>query len=344
MLTRAIRRVGSGPGVLAGRAASKKFHCSSSDMKDGKITKYFPKHEWTPSGPKKDNSSLIPCEQNYPKLRSKPTDLDGMDGMLEAPENAKALELANMTKFIGIPTSEYMGDIKQPHPVWSKEDCDSVVITHLEPQGITPRIAYAVVWCLRRAFDIGTGYSFGFKNDACMMRRIAILETVAGIPGMIGGAIRHFRSLRKMEKDYGWIHTLLEEAENERMHLMICMSIYNPHPLVRAVITFAQAMFVPFYAIAYALSPKFCHSFVGYLEEEAVKTYTDILMHMDEGKLKSWECLAPEPARMYYHLPEGATMRDIITNIRADEAHHRELNHCLAWMGPKEVNPFPPGY
>ena len=29
--------------------------------------------------------------------------------------------------------------------------------------------------------------------------------------------------------------------------------------------------------IAYLLSPRFCHRFVGYLEEEAVKTYTNCL-------------------------------------------------------------------
>ena len=29
--------------------------------------------------------------------------------------------------------------------------------------------------------------------------------------------LRHMRSLRSMRRDNGWIHTLLEEAENERM-------------------------------------------------------------------------------------------------------------------------------
>lgn len=261
-----------------------------------------------------------------------------------APTNAKALKLGHVEEFLNVPAEDYMGNIRQPHPVWTKEECDSIEITHLAPKGIAPRIAYSLVWTLRRVFDYGTGYNFGFKNDTCMMRRIVILETVAGLPGMIGGAIRHFRSLRKMDRDYGWIHSLLEEGENERMHLMICMSIYNPHPLVRAVVLAAQCGILPFYTIGYAISPKFCHSFVGYLEEEAVKTYTQMLELMDAGKLPKWDCLAPEPARKYYHLPEGATMRDIITNIRADEAHHRELNHCLAWMGPKEINPFPPGY
>ena len=42
--------------------------------------------------------------------------------------------------------------------------------------------------------------------------RIVFLETVAGVPGMVAGMLRHMRSLRRMERDRGWIHTLLEEA------------------------------------------------------------------------------------------------------------------------------------
>ena len=33
-----------------------------------------------------------------------------------------------------------------------------------------------------------------------------------------------------MERDYGWIHTLLEEAENERMHLLTFLTVFHPGP------------------------------------------------------------------------------------------------------------------
>ena len=36
-----------------------------------------------------------------------------------------------------------------------------------------------------------------------------MLETVAGVPGMIAAMARHFHSLRKLTRDHGWIHTLL---------------------------------------------------------------------------------------------------------------------------------------
>ena len=56
------------------------------------------------------------------------------------------------------------------------------------------------------------------------MIQVVFLETVAGVPGMAAGMIRHLHSLRRMERDHGWIHTLLEEAENERKFLFLVFS------------------------------------------------------------------------------------------------------------------------
>ena len=70
--------------------------------------------------------------------------------------------------------------------------------------------------------------------------------------------------------------------------------------------------------------------FVGYLEEQAVVTYTDILDKLDEGKLPMWKIMpAPELAVKYWKLGEGAMMRDVILAIRADEAHHRYTFDCI---------------
>lgn len=55
------------------------------------------------------------------------------------------------------------------------------------------------------------------------------------------------------------------------------------------------------YYLAYMISPKFAHRFVGYLEEEAVKTYTVLLKHMDEGHIPEWTHMpAPKEAIEYY--------------------------------------------
>ena len=86
---------------------------------------------------------------------------------------------------------------------------------------------------------------------------------VAGVPGMVGGMLRHLRSLRDMKRDHGWIHTLLEEAENERMHLLTFLQLRQPGLFFRLFVLGAQGVFFNFYFVAYLLSPKFCHRFVG---------------------------------------------------------------------------------
>ena len=81
--------------------------------------------------------------------------------------------------------------------------------------------------------------------------------------------------------------------------------------------------------------------FVGYLEEQAVVTYSDILDKLDSGKLPMWSKLpAPDIAVTYWKLGEAALMRDVILAIRADEAHHRVVNHTLGDMDLKQPNPF----
>lgn len=73
------------------------------------------------------------------------------------------------------------------------------------------------------------------------------------------------------------------------------------------------------------MSPKICHRFVGFLEEEAVITYTRCLEDLDAGKLPTWSNLpAPSIAKTYWKLPDDATMRDVLLVIRADEATHRQ--------------------
>ncbi|EDV28294.1 uncharacterized protein TRIADDRAFT_20435 [Trichoplax adhaerens] len=175
-------------------------------------------------------------------------------------------------------------------------------------------------------------------------RRIIFLETVAGVPGMVAAMTRHLHSLRRMRRDYGWIHTLLEEAENERMHLLTALHLKRPGPFFRACVILGQGIFVNFFILSYLISPRFCHRFVGYLEEEAVITYTKCLNQIDRGYLPMWAKMdAPDIARTYWQLKPDAKMRDVILAIRADEAHHRLVNHTLASINPEQKNPYKPG-
>ena len=83
---------------------------------------------------------------------------------------------------------------------------------HYKAKGFSDRVAYGFVKFLRFFADIFFAKRYG--------HRAVVLETVAAVPGMVAGSLQHLHALRRMESDRGWISTLLEEAENERMHLM----------------------------------------------------------------------------------------------------------------------------
>lgn len=166
---------------------------------------------------------------------------------------------------------------------------------------------------------------------------------------MVAGMLRHLRSLRRLKRDNGWIETLLEESYNERMHLLTFMKMCEPGPFMKFMILGAQGVFFNAMFFSYLISPRICHRFVGYLEEEAVHTYTRCIREIDEGKLPKWTdegFLVPEMAVTYWHMSEGKrTMRDLVLYIRADEAVHRGVNHTLGNLNQKEdPNPFVSDY
>lgn len=84
----------------------------------------------------------------------------------------------------------------------------------------------------------------------------------------------------------------------------------------------AQGVFFNSMFLAYLISPKICHRFVGYLEEEAVHTYTRCIHEIEAGLLPKWSDPAfqiPDLAVQYWNIPEDQrTMRNLILYIRAD--------------------------
>ena len=159
--------------------------------------------------------------------------------------------------------------------------------------------------------------------------RAVVLETVAGVPGMVAGMWLHMKSLRKMKTGYGPdIRELLAEAENERMHLMFFIEIAKPNWFERYLVLFAQLVFMIFYTLLYAISYKTAHRMIGYFEEEAVRSYTDYLAMVENGEVENVP--APELAIKYYKMKKSAKLSDLIIKVRADEMHHSEVNHSFA--------------
>ena len=191
---------------------------------------------------------------------------------------------------------------------------------HYDPKDFSDRLAYAFTKFLRFFADVFFASRYG--------HRAVVLETVAAVPGMVGGALQHLRALRRMESDGGWIHTLLEEAENERMHLMTFIQIAQPSAFERLLVLLAQGVFYNLFFLLYLLSPKTAHRLVGYFEEEAVYSYTEYLAGVDSGTYAN--VAAPKIAIEYWKLAPDARLRDVIIAIRADEAHHRDVNHQFA--------------
>jgi ubiquinol oxidase len=192
---------------------------------------------------------------------------------------------------------------------------------HYKPVGISDRIALLFTKSMRFFADTFFQKQYG--------HRAVVLETVAGVPGMVAGMWTHLTSLRKMQTGYGpKIRTLLSEAENERMHLMTFIEIAKPNALERLLVLIAQAIFWNLFFVIYVFFPRTAHRIVGYFEEEAVYSYTEYLGEIDSGKIPNVP--APQIAIDYWDLPETATLRDVVIAVREDEAKHRDVNHQFA--------------
>ncbi len=182
------------------------------------------------------------------------------------------------------------------------------------------RTALAITRSLR--FFADTFFAKRYGN------RAIVLETVAAVPGMVGAALIHLRCLRWMRDDEGWIRKLMDEAENERMHLMTFIEIAKPSWMERMLVMIAQAGFFTFFLLLYIVSSRTAHRLVGYFEEQAVYSYTQYLEEIDSGRVENVP--APQIAIDYWKLPADARLRDVVLVVRADEAEHRDVNHGFA--------------
>ncbi len=194
------------------------------------------------------------------------------------------------------------------------------ISNHQKPDGFKDHFAFLFVKILRFFADTFFAKRYG--------HRAVVLETVAAVPGMVGGMLQHLKSLRRITDDNGWIKTLLDEAENERMHLMAFIEIAKPSKLERLLIIIVQGAFFNLFFLLYLISPKTAHRMVGYFEEEAVISYTNYLVEIDAGNHAN--VAAPEMAIKYWNLSKDATIREMIIAIRNDEMNHRDVNHSFA--------------
>ena len=110
--------------------------------------------------------------------------------------------------------------------------------------------------------------------------------------------------------------------------LMIWMGITKPTLFERILVTLLQGGFFNFFFLLYLTSPRTAHRLVGYLEEEAVISYTHFLQEIDSGKIENIP--ATQISIDYWNLSPNARLRDMVLACRADEAAHRDVNHHFA--------------
>lgn len=246
-------------------------------------------------------------------------------------------------------TDFHLGDhsgLQQNH-IWSEEELvqthASKILKH-KPACFSDRVMRGIMTGLYHSFNFVTGYKENDPSTSSIEWRLIVLESVAGVPGFLAAAFRHFHSLRTLERDHGGIFTFLEEAENERMHLLVCLEMFEASFVTRAIVVGAQVSLTPFLALVYFIKPAAMHRFVGYLEETAVQTYSNIVEKIDTPGTqlhKNWATLpAPSMAQGYWALGPKSTWKEVLRHILADEAHHRDVNHTFADLKPGATNPF----
>lgn len=225
-------------------------------------------------------------------------------------------------------------------PVWTEAEIQAIrkqdmSTWHRTPKTFSDKWAYWSFWTLKQVMNLACGQTtskFGLNKfgESGYLFRVTLLETMAGVPGFVAAMARHMTAMRELRRDHGWIHTLLEEAENERMHLLVLLEYMKPSALFKFLTFASQGIMFAIWGGVYFCNPTLFHRFVGYFEEGAVVSYKEILDEIDAGNLEGFKEPAKPLGRAYWQLSDDATFKDVLGQILADEYHHRLVNHTFA--------------
>jgi ubiquinol oxidase len=196
----------------------------------------------------------------------------------------------------------------------------SDLLRHHVPESLSDRFALASA----RLLAATAGKLFGRRYGD----RVIVLETIAAVPAMVAATLLHLRCLRRMIDDKGWVRTFMDEAENQRAHLMSFVAIARPSGWERLLIVIGQGTFYNAYFLLYLISGRTAHRMVGYLAEESVRGYSQYLERIDANAQENRP--APASAVAYWNLPPDAQVADMIVAMREDEAIHRDIHHAFA--------------
>lgn len=191
---------------------------------------------------------------------------------------------------------------------------------HHAPRTFSDRFALSVT----RVLLTMAGALFGRRYG----ERVVVLETIAAVPAMVAATLLHLKCLRKMIDDRGWVRTFMDEAENQRTHLMSFVAMERPSTGERLLIAISQGVFYNAYFLLHLLSARTAHRLAGYLAEQAVAGYSNYLGRIESGAQENVS--APDAAVVYWSLAPGARLSDMVIAMREDEAIHRDIHHAFA--------------
>lgn len=193
-----------------------------------------------------------------------------------------------------------------------------------DPEGLSDRFAKATCVATKLVADVFFKKRYG--------ARAVVLETIATVPGMVAATFNQLAMIRDTvmgrTHDGALARTFYEESDNELMHLKTFIEVTRPSLFEKALVFGGQAAFFCAYSLLYLASPRTAHRLVGFIEEEAVNSYTNYLEGIDSGRIENIP--APPLAIRYWKLPADARLREVVTAVRNDEAGHRDLNHGIA--------------
>jgi ubiquinol oxidase len=190
---------------------------------------------------------------------------------------------------------------------------------HHEPGGLSDRFALS---CARALSSFAGAFGRRYGN------RAIVLETIAAVPAMVAATLLHLKCLRRMIDDRGWVRTFMDEAENQRAHLMAFVAVTRPNAGERILIAIAQGLFFNAYFLLYLVSARTAHRMAGYLAEESVRGYSHYLERIAAGEEDNGA--APTAAIAYWNLSPEARLDEMVPAMREDEAIHRDIHHMFA--------------
>jgi hypothetical protein len=112
-------------------------------------------------------------------------------------------------------TETIVADIHHLLTRYTKEQILAVRTAHRKAYTWQDRAALGTVRLLRWGMDFVSGYNSRPANTNTLSKayvmteekwitRFVFLESVAGVPGMVAGMLRHLKSIRRMRRDNGW--------------------------------------------------------------------------------------------------------------------------------------------